>query len=75
LATVNATITSTNVLTLGFAFGPSQPPSTTPAGSTASADFSTVSDDLSATTVASHPTNSINDAGRASHDTHGDLPG
>ena len=26
LAAVNATTTSTNVLTLGFAFGPSQPP-------------------------------------------------
>src|SRR5207245_1227786 len=62
LAAVIATITSTNVLALGFAFGPSQPPSTIPAGSTASADFSTASQRLTTLTVPHHPTNAHNDA-------------
>jgi hypothetical protein len=57
LAAVNATITSADVLALGFAFGPSQPPSTIPAGSTASADFSTASGVLADTTVHHHPAN------------------
>jgi len=73
LAAVDATITSPDLLMLGLTFGPSQPP-TIPAGTTTSADFSTANSDLSITVVAPHPTNDPK-AGRASGDTHGDLPG
>ena len=51
LAAVNATTTSTNVLTLGSAFGPPRR-TINPAGTTTSADFSTASSSLPATTVA-----------------------
>ena len=53
LAAVKATITSTHVLRLDFAFGPF-PATNNPAGTMTSADFSTASTSLSTSTVP-HP--------------------
>ena len=60
LAAINVHPTSTSVLQLGFAFGPSRG-LIDPAGNTTSADFSTASSSLAATAVPHHPANRPSD--------------